>query len=179
MGDATQLACACGKVCLDVEKAPIITAECHCNSCREAAARMESLPGAPAVREPNGGTRFVMFRKDRVRITEGSELLKQFRLKPEAPTRRVVASCCNSPVFLEFNNGHWLSLYSGLWPEGTAPEPELRTMTSDLPDPSVLDRAVPSGKRQTAGFYGRLLGAWIGMGFRVPKVDLPGGELRV
>lgn len=173
-----RLACACGQFHLEVEGAPIVSSECHCNSCRAAAARLEKLPGAPPVREPNGGTRFVLYRKDRVRFPDGTALLEAFRLSADTPTRRAVASCCNTPVFLEFQNGHWLSLYGCLWPAATLPPLDLRTMTSDLPDASVLPDDVPNGKRQSLSFFARLLGAWIAMGFRRPKITV-GRELPI
>jgi hypothetical protein len=129
--------------------------------------------------EANGGTRFVLYRKDRVSFLKGTEFLKEFRLTPGSKTRRVVATCCNTPVFLEFQSGHWLSLYGSLWPEGTLPPLELRTMTSDLPDPSVLPNDIPNGKRQSIAFFAKLLGAWIAMGFRVPKITVVKGEIAV
>jgi len=177
MTQSTQLACACGEVQLTVEKAPIISAECHCNSCRDAGRRLQALPGAAAVLKPNGGTHFVLYRKDRVHVLKGTELLKEFRLTPESTTRRIVASCCKTPVFLEFKGGHWLSLYGQLWPEGTLPPLDLRTMTSDLPEGTVLPDDVPNGKRQSFQFFARLLGAWIAMGFRSPQIGYVNGEL--
>lgn len=104
----------------------------------------------------------------------GADHLKEFRLAPRAGTRRVVACCCNTPVFLEFKGGHWLSLYAGLWPEGTLPPLELRTMTADLPDASVLPNDVPNLKQQSLGFYWRLFRAWVAMGFRSPKIAVNG-----
>ncbi|MFP2925128.1 GFA family protein [Pyxidicoccus sp. 3LG] len=178
MTRTTQLGCACGQVKLEVEGAPIVSAECCCNSCRAAGARMQALPAAPPFLEKSGATHFVLYRKDRVRFLEGTDLLKEFRLKPESKTRRVVATCCNTPVFLEFQNGHWLSLYGCLWPEGALPPLELRTMTSDLPAGSVLPDDVPNGKTQTFAFFVKLLGAWISMGFRSPKIAV-NGEIRV
>ena len=174
MTQITALACACGKFQLEAERAPIISTECHCNSCRTAGARLQAAHAARPILEANGGTRFVLYRKDRIRFLGGAELLKEFRLAPTSPTRRVVASCCNTPVFLEFENGHWLSLYSGLWPQGTLPPTDLRTMTSDHPNRTALADDVPSGKRQTALFYAKLLGAWIAMGFKSPKISVGG-----
>ncbi|WP_196258950.1 GFA family protein [Pelagibacterium limicola] len=165
-----RLACTCGKVRLEVRGAPIITTECHCNSCRAAGDHFEAL-GAPDFRSPNGGTPFVMMRKDRVDVVAGSEHLKAIRLGTGS-TRRFITTCCNTPVFLEFKGGHWLSLYKSVWPVGTMPAVELRTMTSDLPDPGVLDGTVQIGKRQTWGFFAKLLGAWIAMGFRSPRVEV-------
>lgn len=174
MTEIAHIACACGQVHLEVEKAPIVSTECYCNSCRAAAARLQALPGAPPFMLAHGGTRFVLYRKDRVRFVKGTELLKEFRLTPQSKTRRAVATCCNTPVFLEFQGGHWLSLYGCLWPKGTLPPLELRTMTSDLADPTVLPNDVGNGKRQSLTFYAKLLGAWIAMGFKVPKVAING-----
>ena len=177
MSRMTRLNCRCGKVHLEVKCAPIITAECHCKSCRAAAARLLSLPCAEPMAEKNGGTRFVLYRKDRIRFAEGAELLQEFRLSPDAGTRRVIAGCCNTPVFLEFRGGHWLSLYERLWPEETAPQLDIRTMTGDHENGPALDADVPSGSWQTARFYARLLGAWIAMGFKVPTIAVTGGSV--
>ncbi|WP_129791953.1 GFA family protein [Sphingosinicella sp. CPCC 101087] len=176
MTHTTQLGCACGQVRMEAERTPIVTAECHCDSCRAAGERLQRLPAAPPVLGENGGTHFVLYRKDRVRFVEGLDRLREFRLKPDAKTRRVVAACCNTPVFLEFQGGHWLSLYGGLWPESERPAIELRTMTSDLADPSSLPD-VPNGKRQSLSFFAKLLGAWIAMGFRSPKIAFVDGEI--
>ena len=172
MTQSTRLNCSCGQFEMVVTGEPFIATECHCNSCREAGERMAKLPLARPMLEDNGGTRFVLYRKDRVEITRGKELLRAHRLSGTAPTRRVVTTCCNSPVFLEFKGGHWLSVYSRMWPAGQAPLPSIRTMTSDRAADVVLDGAIPSGAWQTAGFYGKLLTAWIAMGFKVPTIEI-------
>lgn len=178
MTETTQVGCLCGHVQLEVERAPIVSAECCCNSCREAGARLQTLPDAPPILDTKGATRFVLYRKDRVHFLKGDDLLKEFRLTPGAKTRRVIATCCNTPVFLEFKGGHWLSLYGSIWPEGTLPPLEMRTMTADLPDASVLPDDVPNAKSQTFPFFAKLMGAWISMGFRSPKMPVK-GELHV
>ena len=174
-----RLGCACGQVQLQVEGTPIVSVECYCNSCRAAGGRLQTLPTPRPMLESNGATRFVLYRKDRVRFIEDTGRLKEFRLTPEAKTRRVVATCCNTPVFLEFENGHWLSLYGCLWPEGTLPPIEMRTMTRDLPDDMALPDDVPNGRGHQVSFFAKLLGAWIMMGFRSPKVAVANGQLHV
>jgi hypothetical protein len=173
----TPLGCRCGTVRLAVDGAPIVAAECHCASCRAATARLAALPGAPEVRAENGGVPYVLWRKDRVRFLAGAERLREFRLTPASKTRRVVAGCCNTPLFTEFENGHWLSLFSALWPQGSRPEPNLRTMTSDLPPGTVLPDDIPNHRRQSGRFFAKLLGAWIAMGLRTPTISVPGGTL--
>lgn len=114
----------------------------------------------------------MLYRKDRVRFVSGQTHLKALRLRPDATTRRVVASCCNTPVFLEFEKGHWLSVYASLWPEATRPAIELRTMAGDLPEGTSLPDDVPNARSHTASFMFRLLGAWVRMGFRHPPIDV-------
>jgi hypothetical protein len=168
------LACRCGKVRMDVEGPPIIGAECHCNSCREAGRRLEALPVVPSMVEPGGGTRFVLYRKDRLRIIDGAKLLRPFRLSPGSGTRRVVAGCCATPVFLEFKGGHWLSFYANLWPDDIRPPIEIRTQLGGPGDRLRFHDGIPAGAWATAGFYARLLGAWAAMGFRAPEAAVEG-----
>ena len=170
----TYLSCACGAFRFEVHGTPIISAECHCKSCSSAARRLETLPVPEVIQTIHGGTRYVLYRKDRISLLAGTENLGEFRLGPKASTRRVLASCCNTPIFLEFKGGHWLSLYGNLWKQNELPPLELRTMTQDAPNRASVPDDVPSGALATAGFYGRLLAAWIAMGFKVPEVAVKG-----
>ena len=175
MPDHMQLDCRCGVVRLTVDGPHIATVACLCDSCVQAAQRLETLPGARPIRDASGGTGYVMHRKDRVAVEAGAEHLKAFRLSPDAGTRRAIATCCNTPVFMELKGGHWLSLYAALWPEHDRPKLEMRTMTGgrdDLPDD------VPNLKTHSLAFYGRLFGAWARMGFRNPAIAVS-GELDV
>ncbi|SOE08629.1 hypothetical protein SAMN05877838_0356 [Hoeflea halophila] len=178
MTDSQTLACTCGEVKLRLAGPPIASVECLCTSCRTAGQILETLPGSPRIVDDKGATALVMKRKDRVEILSGARHLRQFRLSPDAATRRVVASCCNTPVFLEFNGGHWLSIYAGLWPQAARPPIELRTMTGDLEDSSTLPGDVPNLKRHSLQFYALLLSAWVRMGFKNPKFAVE-GELNV
>ena len=168
-----QLHCSCGESRLDLTGEPVLSVECCCTSCRSAAMRMQTLPGAPRLLTDYGATPLVLYRKDRVHIAAGNERLAGFRLDPKSRTRRVVSTCCNTPVFLDFEPGHWLSLYASLWPKETRPVPEMRTMTGDLEERSCLPDDVPNPKAHTVSFFVRLLSAWVLMGFRVPKITVP------
>ena len=103
--------CRCGQVRIEAQRAPVAAIRCYCRSCRTAGIALSQLPGAESMVEPDGGTDYSLFRKDRVHCVSGQGLLAEHRLKPSSPTRRVVATCCNPPVFLDFTRGHWLSLY--------------------------------------------------------------------
>ena len=171
----SNLGCRCGQVRLTVKGPHIASVECVCSSCREAAKVLGSLPGAGPVADEKGATPFVLHRKDRVEIVAGHDHLKAHRLSRDAGTRRVVASCCNTPIFLELKGGHWLSLYASLWPDADRPAVEMRTMVGTRDD---LPNDVPNLKTHSLAFYGRLFGAWMRMGFRNPQVA-DNGELYV
>lgn len=174
MSQRMMIGCACGQTRLEVEGEPILVSECLCDSCRAAAARLAKLPGARSALTCYGATPSAEYRKDRIRFVSGAESLREFRLAPDAGSRRVVATCCNTPVFLEMKGAHWLSLYSHLWPEDARPKATLRTMTGDLPDASALPADIPNLKSHTISFYAKLLTSWIAMGFRNPKITTAG-----
>jgi hypothetical protein len=160
--------CRCGQVAFEATGEPIMTVTCHCESCRKAAAGFAALPGGPRVVNAEGGTDYVMLRKDRVRCVKGQALLAAHRLKSKAPTRRVLAGCCDTPVFLEFKGGHWLSVYRDRVAD--APAIEMRTMVGAR----KFADAVPSYRTHAPRFMWRLFKAWAAMSFRVPKM----GEIR-
>jgi len=162
--------CRCGAVVLEVTGAPIVHTACYCASCQEAGRRIEQLPDAPPILDADGGTDFVLYRKDRVRCVRGVERLEAHRLKPESPTRRMVATCCNSAMFLDFTKGHWLTVYRARLPE-SAPPLEMRVMTADRRDGVVLPRDVPNYPAHTGKLIWKLLAAWVSMGFRAPEMD--------
>lgn len=82
----TDVACACGGVVLRLDGPPILASACHCNSCREAAARLD----APII-EANGATRMTLQRKDRAQVVEGGgELPAQTGRIDEADHRDVL-----------------------------------------------------------------------------------------
>lgn len=171
------LTCTCGQVALEVQGRPIVSAECLCADCQKAGAFLQLLPGAPHTLDEKGATRFVLYRKDKVRCEKRQDCLREHRLLKDSKTRRVVAICCNTPMFLEFTNGHWLSIYGGLWPAGSLPALEIRTMARDRPEGVELPDDVPNPNTHTFSFYARLFRAWVAMRFRAPKVAYVNGDL--
>jgi hypothetical protein len=162
--------CTCGQVALETSGAPILTGACYCESCRLAARRFEQAPGAPSVLNADGGVDYSLFRKDRVRVVHGANHLKAHRLTEASPTRRVVATCCNAPMFLDFTHGHWLSLYRDRLPEN-APPVEIAVMTGDLPADHARPRSLPTYPARPPKFMFKLLASFVAMGFRRPKMD--------
>ncbi len=161
--------CRCGAVALEAAGAPIARAACYCASCQEAGRRIGQRPGAPPVLGADGGTDFVLYRKDRVRCVQGGDLLEAHRLKPESPTRRMVATCCNSAMALDFTKGHWLTLFSDRLP-APLPSLDMRVMTASRRQGVVLADDAPNYPTHSAKFMARLLAAWAAMGFQTPKV---------
>ena len=106
---------------------------CYCESCRKAGRGFERAPGAPPTVIAYGGVDYCLYRKDRVTIARGAHHLLEYRLKPESSTRRVVASCCGSPMFLDFTPCHWLTVFRGRL-TGKVPETQMRIMTKDRPE---------------------------------------------
>ena len=174
MSEISEVGCACGQVRLALKGAPILVSECLCDSCRAAADRLATLPGARSVLTSYGATPCAEYRKDRVRILSGAERLSEFRLSADAGSRRVVATCCNTPIFLEMKGAHWLSVYLHLWPDEARPKARIRTMAGDCADASNLPDDIPNLKSHSVSFYAKLLGAWIKMGFRNPRIDVTG-----
>ena len=169
--------CGCGGVALEADGDPIVAAACYCTSCQEAGRKLETLEGAPAILNGEGGTAFVLQRKDRVHCLRGQDMLREFRLTPTSSTRRVVAACCNAPMFLEFTGGHWLSLYLGRFPPADPPALEMRTMTRDRRQGVEFSDGLPGYRTHSGRFMWRLLSAWVAMGFRAPKIDYVKGAL--
>lgn len=140
---------------------------------------MEALPGGEPVLDQHGASRLVLYRKDRMECIAGAAKLKEYRLLPESPTRRILATCCNSAMFLDFTKGHWVDIYGQRWLPAPMPQPELRTMTMDLPDGAHLPDNIPNARRQSFSFFAKLIGAWAAMRFRTPKLDFVKGKFDV
>jgi hypothetical protein len=92
--------CQCGKVKFEAVGPAILTASCYCTSCQEAGRQFEHLASAPRVLDSDSGTGLILYRKDRVQCMMGQQYLEEYRLKPDSPTRRVIAKCCNSAMFV-------------------------------------------------------------------------------
>jgi hypothetical protein len=163
--------CQCGKAKLEAVGRPILTGSCYCTSCQEAGRRFEQLASAPPVLNPDGGTDFVLYRKDRVQCVTGQEYLEEHRLRPDSPTRRVVATCCNSAIFLDFTKGHWLTMYRDRFPTG-APPLEMRLMTRERRVGVEVADDLPNYSGPSGKFMLKLMAAWIAMGFRRPEISL-------
>jgi hypothetical protein len=104
--------CACGQVSVKAIGTPITCVVCYCDDCQEGARQIQSLPNAISVQDPDGGTGYLVYRKDRVTCLKGTSLLRHHKIRKSSATNRVIATCCNSAMFLNFDDGkHWVDLY--------------------------------------------------------------------
>lgn len=161
--------CACGAVCLEAVGAPMMSVICHCNSCRTAGRALDAgSPVAPIV-DAAGGTAVVLWRKDQLTCMRGGERLEAHRLAADAPSRRMVASCCGTPMFGDCTKGFWVSIYRGRIE--AAPSPSMRVMTSDAPNDATLpDDGLPRFRSRPGTFMLKLLTTWASMGFRTVRI---------
>jgi hypothetical protein len=170
MNERTSAPCRCGQVELQIVGAPILRGICYCASCQEAGRRYRAVPGVDSVMAEDGGTDYVLYRKDRVRCVRGGDLLEARRLTPDSATRRMYARCCNTAMFLDVTKGHWLTVYRGRLPDDIAPA-TMRLMTAARPDGVILPDDMANYPGHSGKFMLKLLGAWIAMGFRRPAID--------
>ena len=161
--------CRCGKVQLEVVGAPIFRAICYCASCQEAGRRYQA-PQADSGLAEDGGTDYVLYRKDRVRCVQGGHFLEERRLKPQSPTRRMYSRCCGTAMAVDFTKGHWLSVYRGRLPDDIPPA-TMRLMTAERPQGVVLPNDMANYPGRSGKFLVELLLSWMAMGFRRPAVD--------
>jgi hypothetical protein len=154
--------CLCGSVEVATEGPPILAAACHCDDCQEGGRRIEALPGAPPVLGPGGGTEYVLVRRDRARVTRGADALRDHALRPGSGTRRVVASCCNAPMWVDARLAPYVDLYRARIGPG-APSIEARVMTRFAPPGSLPEDEVPRHRRVSAGLVARVAAATLPM----------------
>jgi hypothetical protein len=155
--------CVCGRVELKASGKPIVSAVCYCDDCQKGARQIEALPNAGAVADPDGGTPYVLYRKDRIACTKGADLLKSYKLKQMSATNRVVATCCNSAMFVNFDRGpFWVTAYRARF-HGDLPPLQLRICTKFKPNNVVLPRDVPSAPGYPPLMVVKLLAARVAM----------------
>jgi len=149
--------CSCGSVEFNAFGAPIVSNVCYCDDCQKGSRQIEELPGAGPVRDPDGGTAYILYRKDRIECSKGVALLKNYKIKENSVTNRVVATCCNSAMFMNFDKGpFWVSAYRARF-RGDPPPLQMRIFTRFKPAAVSLSNDVPSYPGFPLRFVARLL----------------------
>jgi hypothetical protein len=155
--------CTCERVVFKATGSPIACALCYCKDCEEGSRQIEALPNARGVRDADGGTAYVLFRKDRFMCTAGAPLLKPYKISSSSATSRVVATCCNSPMFMGFDDArHWVSAYRGRF-HGVAPPLQMRICTKFRAAGDPLPEDLPNYATYPLGLMVKLLGAKVAM----------------
>lgn len=163
--------CKCHAVKIELTGSPILANICHCDTCQRGSAQIEQLPGAPQILDPYGGTPYVLYRKDRVKLLQGRELLLDQRIEGGENTRRVVASCCNSPLFLDFGPGHWVCIYQQRF-DAPVPTARMRIQTRFMPSGRLPEDGIPLHRGFPFGMIVKLLASRIAMGGGKKPYDL-------
>ncbi len=155
--------CSCGSVELNAFGAPIVSSVCHCDDCQTGSRQIEALPGAGPVLDAYGGTAYILYRKDRIECSKASALLKNYKIRETSATNRVVATCCNSAMFIRFDRGpFWVSAYRARF-RGDLPPLEMRICTRFKPEDVVLPNDLPSYRGYPLRLMVRLLTAGAAM----------------
>jgi hypothetical protein len=159
----TTAQCTCGRVELEAVGAPIISVACYCDDCQEGSRQIEALPNARPVRDPDGGSTYVLYRKDRVECSRGAQFLQGYKIREKSATNRVVATCCNSAMFMNFDDGkHWVPVYRARF-GGDVPPLQMRICTKFKSEDSDVPSDVRSYPSFPLTFVAKLVGAKIAM----------------
>jgi hypothetical protein len=157
--------CACGSVEIEAIGAPIACTVCYCDTCQEGSRQIEALKDAPKILDPDGGTAYVLYRKDRVRHSKGAELLKGLKIDEKTTTRRVIATCCNSAMEMRLADPmHWVPMYRTRF-QGDIPPLQWRICTKFKPANVEIPKDVPSSPMYPPGLMWKLLTAKFSMLF--------------
>jgi hypothetical protein len=158
-----KVSCACGQVAFEAIGAPITSVICYCDDCQEGARQIQSLPHAASVQEPDGGTEYLVYRKDRVTCLRGASLLKTLKLREESATNRVIAVCCHSAMFVNFDDAkHWVDLYRSRCTNDVLPV-QMRICTKFKPDGETIPIDVPSSSSYPKSLIVKLILAKMAM----------------
>jgi hypothetical protein len=161
--DMPTVRCSCGSVEIEAFGAPITSVVCYCDSCQEGSAQIEALTNSAPILDPNGGTPYILYRKDRIKYSKGAELLKGFKIDEKSTTSRVVATCCNSAMIMRFDDGkHWVPVYRARF-QSDLPPVQWRICTKFKPENAEIPTDVPSSTMYPAGFMWKLLTSRLSM----------------
>lgn len=157
--------CRCGAVELAAFGKPIVASACYCRDCQAAARHFAMRADSPTVADLDGGTEYLLFRKDRISCTNGAEHLEALRLKDSSATRRMIANCCGSAMYMAFDDvRHWVSAYRGRF-TGDVPPVEMGICTKFRTSDEPLDSRIPRYAGYAPRLMMRLLGSRLAMVF--------------
>ena len=157
--------CSCRTVEIEALGTPITSVVCYCDTCQQGSREIEALTNAAPILSRDGGTAYVLFRKDRINYSKGADLLKPLKLDEKSTTSRVVATCCNSAMFMRFDDAkHWVPVYRARFQDDLPPV-QWRICTKFKPANAVLPTDIPSSEMYPPGFMWKLLASRLAMLF--------------
>jgi len=155
--------CSCGSVEVETFGDPITSTVCYCDTCQEGSRQIEALPHAAPILGPDGGTAYVLYRKDRIKYSKGAELLKAYKIDEKSTTNRVVATCCNSAMVMRFDDAkHWVPVYRERF-QGHPPPLQWRICTKFAPKSAEIPKDIPSSAMYPPGLMLKLLTSKLSM----------------
>lgn len=155
--------CSCARVKIEALGTPITSVVCYCDSCQQGSRQIDALTSGAPVLGPDGGTAYVLYRKDRVRYAKGADLLQGYKLDESSTTSRVVAACCGSAMVMRFDDAkHWVPVYRARFTDDVPPV-QWRICTKFKPTNAVLPTDVPASGTYPAGFMWKLLSSRLSM----------------
>jgi hypothetical protein len=152
--------CRCGAVEVAAWADPIAVNACYCDDCQAAAEKLAASSGSAPSPSADGGVEFMLFRRDRIACTQGAERLQAMRLTEASKTRRMIASCCTTPMYAAFDDKRpWVSAYRAGF-GADAPPVVMRICTRFRRSEATPNDGVPSHPGYPASMIVRLLAAW-------------------
>ena len=165
--------CQCGAVEISAWGQPMMVNACYCDDCQTAAQRLAASANSGRVSSVDGGTEFMVFRRDRIACTRGANRLQAMRLTAPSKTRRMIASCCATPMYMAFDDKRpWVSAFRS--PFGAdAPPVEMRICTRFKRSEVEAEDGLPSHPGYPPAMMIRILAVLPFMLFSKPVGALP------
>jgi hypothetical protein len=164
--------CRCGAVEVGAWSDPLVVAACYCDDCQAASERLATANSAPLA-GADGGTEFMVFRRDRIACTRGAENLQAMRLTDTTKTRRMIASCCATPMYVGFDDKKpWVSAFRARF-GADAPPVQMRICTRFRRSDGKTNDGLPEHPGYPAAMILRILAVWPRMLFSRPVGALP------
>ncbi|WP_133648242.1 GFA family protein [Paraburkholderia flava] len=140
--------CQCGTVEISAWAQPMMVSTCYCDDCQAAGQRHAASGSSAPMSGADGGTEFMVFRRGSIACTRGADLLQPAKLTSHTKTRRMIASCCATPMYVAFDDKRpWVSAFRA--PFGAdAPPVEMRICTRFR----RAEEAVDDGVRSHSGY---------------------------
>jgi hypothetical protein len=165
--------CRCGAVEVGGWGEPVIVSACYCDDCQAAAQRLAVSANLAPATSADGGTEFIVFRRDRLACRRGVDHLQAMRLTDASKTRRMIAGCCATPMYLAFDDKRpWVSAFRANF-GADAPPVEMRICTRFRRSAGRTEESLPSHPGYPPAMMVRILAAWPLMLFSRPVGALP------